>query len=62
MSVSSEITRIQNGVTTQAGLISQIQSALIAKASGCVKVLASVPETKDASIIIVDGVYYLWRD
>lgn len=72
MSISSEITRITNardnsftsvgnkGVTVPTG--SQIDDlpGLIDDIDA-VKTLSSVPVTKDTSVIIVDGNYYVWR-
>lgn len=36
--------------------------AAVTGTADIVKTKSSVPVTKDSSIIIVDGVYYLWRD
>lgn len=72
MSIASEISRITNarddsftaignkGVTVPASSTIDDMADLIGEIDA-IKTLASIPATKDSSIIIVDGVYYLWR-
>lgn len=72
MSIQNEITRITNardasfvsigskGVTVPSGSTMDDMASLIDDIDA-VKTLASVPSTKDSSIIIVNGEYYLWR-
>lgn len=72
MSITSEITRITNarndsltsvgnkGVTVPSGSTIDDLSGLIDQIDA-IKTLASVPSTKDTSVIIVNGNYYVWR-
>ena len=72
MSISSEITRITNardysltsvgnkGVTVPSGSTIDDLSGLIDQIDA-IKTLASVPSTKDTSVIKVGNEYYVWR-
>lgn len=72
MSIASEISRISSarddaftaiankGVSVSTGSTIDDMADLI-DTIDAIKTLASVPATKDSSIIIVNGAYYLWR-